>query len=978
MKDRVERRLTWAAALVALAYFSGLRDIPERRATVAPHGGQQLPPPAPDEHRDRTLAVEASNEQGALIIGAVVTVFVIRDGEALLAGSRLTERDGMAHFSALPRGEFRVLAEAEGRQRASTRLTIGDAPGLAKLVLRRAGKLAVQVVDEAEHAVVGAVVEVRTSDPLPFLGKSGEGGLIEFARLGPGPWAVKASAPGFEPASRSGVAAGLLPQRMILRSLGALEVTVIGLDGNPVPEARVEVAGSGLWPARHAVTGPDGVVKIASLPAGAYDVAASLGEQVSPTSIGTPVRRGEPAKLTLELGKGRKISVKVVDGEGDEGKSVPGAQLVLAEDGLSSFPREALTDEQGQATIGPIGARGGVLGVRAEGFVPRAGVRVPATQDGPVVVALVRGARLVGDVVDSHDYPVVGATIEVIGVDLQGMPVDETPDRSGFRDAHFSWAMAAPVGLIPAGELGVMPGIIPPIPRGRVAGGGSLTGLASAEPWVSGGDGRFRAGPVPPGRLRALVRHPGYVEGVSDAVTLAPGGEGRVKVVLRAGGTLDGRVVDVSGRPVVGARVEIAAVHGSVVRSALTADDGTFGFAAVPGEVSVSVSRPDALDEVALKKLVALGEGERKEVDLTLPEARDPMKVHVTDDRGYPLDAVQVTALSLSTDSPLRVTRFTRADGEATLPDAAGLALRLEVSLNGYAPSIQTLERSGAEVTVKLLKGAQLEGEVTERGGRDWLGGAEISLTVGGLVRRARTGPDGRFLLRDLPAGPARLLVSAKGYARVERDLRIGDSTQELPLERVDLAEAGEVEGEVVDKDGDPVVGARVARGTAPAFIPIGPLPAGLAVTDAQGRFVLGDLPEGEITLEAFAPDRGRGHEKARVLSGRRLRGIRIELGGEVAAVDPPSSGGVAVTLAETTENGQKHFFCKLVTPGSEAERAGLLEGDILARIDERPPTSLEDARRHLSGPLGDDVLVEVLREGELRKLRVARERVRR
>jgi hypothetical protein len=978
LNERVERRLTWAAALVMLAYFGGLRDIPERRATVAPHGGQELPPPAPDEVRDRVLSVEVTDEQGALVVGAVVTVFVIRDGEALLAGSRLTERDGQARFSTLPRGEFRVLAEAEGRQRASTRLTLAEAPGTAKITLRRASRLAVQVIDEAERAVVGAVVEVRSADPLPFLGRSGEGGLAEFGRLGPGPWAVKASAPGFEPVSRSGVAAGLLPQRLVLRSLGALEVTVIGLDGNPVPEARIEVAGSGLWPARHAISGPDGVVRIASLPAGVYDVAASLGEQVSPTSIGTPVRRGEPTKIRLELGKGRKVAVKVVEGDADQGRPVPGAQLVLAEDGLSSFPREALTDDQGQATIGPIGARGGVLGVRAEGFVPRSGVRVPASQDGPVVVSLVRGARLVGEVVDSHDFPIVGATIEVIGVDLQGMPVDETPDRVGFRDAHFSWAMAAPVGLIPAGELGVMPGVIPPIPRGRVAGGGALTGLASAEPWVSGSDGRFRAGPVPPGRLRALVRHPGFVEGVSDAVTLAPGGEGRVKVVLRAGGTLEGRLRDVSGRPVAGARVEIAAVHGSVVRSAMTAEDGTFGFAAVPGEVSVSVSRPDALDEVALKKQVALGEGERKEIELTLPEARDPMKVLVTDDRGYPLDAVQVTALSLSTDSPLRATRFTRADGQATLPDAAGLALRLEVSLNGYAPSIQTLERSATEVTVKLAKGATIEGEVTERGGRDSLPGAEVSLTIGGLVRRARTDAEGHFLLRDLPPGAGRLVVSAKGYARVERELQIGDATRAAPIERIDLAEAGEVEGEVVDKDGDPVVGARVARGTAPAFVPIGPLPPGLAVTDAQGRFVLGDLPEGEITLEAFAPDRGRGHEKARVLAGRRLRGVRIELSGEVTAADPPSSGGVAVTLAESTENGQKRISLKSVMPGSEAERAGLAENDVIARIDERAPTSLEDARRHLSGPLGDDVLVEVLREGEIHKLRVARERVRR
>jgi C-terminal processing protease CtpA/Prc len=113
------------------------------------------------------------------------------------------------------------------------------------------------------------------------------------------------------------------------------------------------------------------------------------------------------------------------------------------------------------------------------------------------------------------------------------------------------------------------------------------------------------------------------------------------------------------------------------------------------------------------------------------------------------------------------------------------------------------------------------------------------------------------------------------------------------------------------------------------------------------------------------------------VPAGRRLRGGQIELSGEVTATDAPSSGEVAVTLAESTENGQKRITLKSVMPGSEAERAGLAENDIIARIDERAPTSLEDAR-HLSGPLGDDVLVEVLREGEIHKLRVARKRVRR
>ena len=51
---------------------------------------------------------------------------------------------------------------------------------------------------------------------------------------------------------------------------------------------------------------------------------------------------------------------------------------------------------------------------------------------------------------------------------------------------------------------------------------------------------------------------------------------------------------------VAGARVDIASTQGALERTTLTASDGTFAFAAVPGDVVVSVARPDATEEVAL------------------------------------------------------------------------------------------------------------------------------------------------------------------------------------------------------------------------------------------------------------------------------------------------------------------------------------------------------------------------------------------
>ena len=108
-----------------------------------------------------------------------------------------------------------------------------------------------------------------------------------------------------------------------------------------------------------------------------------------------------------------------------------------------------------------------------------------------------------------------------------------------------------------------------------------------------------------------MVRHPAYVEGLSEAVTLAPGGEAHVKVTLYAGGSLEGRVVDENKRPVGGARIDLVAIRGTLERSTVSADDGSFAFAAVPKEVALSVARPDDTLSVALREEVSVGEGEK-------------------------------------------------------------------------------------------------------------------------------------------------------------------------------------------------------------------------------------------------------------------------------------------------------------------------------------------------------------------------------
>ena len=1001
---RDSRAALAVAAVLCVTYCSTLFDTGLRRLPPVSAPARPVAPPlaATDRGPRAPLEVAVVDDHDALVPGATVAVYAVRGGQAFAAGVQLTDAQGRARLERVPTGEVWILAEGQGRQRASTRRVIPAEGASARLVLAAARSFTVQVVDEAEHAVVGAQVELRGGDPLPYVATTTADGAAIFTRLGPGPWSARASAIGYEPASRSGLGELLLPPRLVLRSLGTMSVKVLDPSGNPAAGARVELAGAGVWPARTAAVGDDGTLRIAALPAGAYSVVASRDELVSETVIGAMVARGEVTSLELRLGEGRKIAVRVVDGEGDDAPPVARAEVVMAEDGLSSFPRRALTDASGEVWLGPVGTHPITLGARADGFVARAGVRLAAGDRGPVRVSLVRGGVLTGEVVDRRGDPVDGASVEIVGVDFAGMPIDETPDHRRFQEAHFAWALTTQVNLIPAGELGVMPGPLPSIPHGRSTLGASFglpqpaastssgasppatpdeSSMAPA-PWVSDRDGRFRATPVTPGRVRALVRHPAYVEALSEAVTLASGGEAHVKVVLRAGGTIEGRVVDAGGHPVAGARVEAAAAVGSTLRSVVSADDGTFTFVAVPGEVSLAVSRPDRPDEVALRKVVEVDEGAKREVELMLPQERDSIEVRVVDDRGYPLDNVQVSALSLAVASPLRVTRFSRGDGVVVLPDAAGLPLRLEVSLSGYAPVTQTTDAALRELRVTLGRASSIEGLVTGRSGRETIANATLTVRAGTFRRTDRTDSEGRFTMRGLPPGPARLQVQSPGHAPVERAIVIGppDDNRPTRLDPIDLAEGASVEGEVVDHDGHPVVGARVAVGTVPAFLPLGPLPAGVAVTDSRGHFALDDLgTEAPLTLEAFAADHGRGRSgDLRLTAGNRLRDVRITLDRESDQSDPATAGGVAVTLVDASSGGSLQLAIRAVAPNSEAERGGIEVDDVLVRIDDQAPTSLEDARRRLSGPLGDDVVLVLRRRGDEVKLRVARERVRR
>lgn len=950
------------------------------------------PPPLPTsvQNRDASVVVSVRDEHGEAVRGARVEVLTDIDERVYRAGGARSDAKGIARIESLPRGHAWVIADAEGYARASASVVLVCAPGGkcardVALVLGPEHTFVVNVVDTDGHGISNAELEVAGADPLPYGARTDSQGRAEVGRLGEPPWVVTARALGYDETTARNVRDGAAI-KLVLHRLGSILVHVVDEADKPVQNAHVRIAGTALWPAREGKTGEHGGVKLAGLFTGSYALRATDGGRASPIELGVMLGAGENKELTLRLAPGRMVIAHVTDGDAQDSDDVAGARVVLAESGVSPFPLEAVTDKRGRAQLGPIAPGPATLSARADGFVGRAGVAVPEAlaSGGEVRVVLARAGILTGRVVDGRGFPIGGATIEIVGNDFAGGPIDDDPRRASFSEAAFRATLAGPAQLVPAGELGVVPGPVPPIPRGPVLFGppGKQTEIARAEPWVSAADGTFRATPATPGRVRALVRHPEYVEAWSDLVTIPAGGEASVTIVLHAGGTLEGRVVDAQNRPVSGARVEMSATRGTLARTTKTSSDGTFAFVAVPHELSLDVYASDDDLSPALRTQAAVSDGERRDVVLTLPAARDAVLVRVRDDRGYPIASAEIAIASLDPSAPLRQTVFTDGRGEATLPNARGMNVRLETSAPGHAPNQTTLDAAPAELDVALGAAATVTGMVRASRG-DPLVDAEVVFSMDSGVRHLRTDAHGAFSAADLAPGAARVVVRANGYATVERAITVPDKS--LAMGAIDLASEGVVEGEVRNFRGDPVQGAHVARGTVPVFLAVGTTPPDIATTDSRGHFKLGALGDGTFSLEAYAPDIGRGRADVRVMAGRTTTNVRIVLGAADGASVDHAAATLAVTLGESVvrdaagNETARDVVIVVVAEGSEAEHAGLLPNDVITDVDGAAVHTIESARLKLGGPATSDVVLGVRREGHAPlKVRASREAVRR
>ncbi len=841
-----------------------------------------------------------------------------------------------------------------------------------------------RVTDTRGAAVAGASVRLvpgGRGGGAPAVARAGADGTFKLADLAPGRWSAGASAPGFLPVAVEElelVAGRETPLELRLSPGGrAIKGTVTDRTGGAIAGALVEATPlHGMLSARDrrvaaALTDENGKYQV-HVSEGRHRVAASHPDYVREGRVVDVGAAGATVDLALTPGG-------VIEGvvrEHGSGDVVPGAEVTYDREAVTGLPLG------GNVTMGR--GRGSVTADDAGRFrvtgVEPGTIRMTARASGrasrePLIVAMgvagqvtgvevyVGGAYAIrGRVTFEDGEAAAGADVNVFGdagrastvADARGhFVVDGLPPGSFFvmasTDASLPGRRPRNVELRdrdvdglelslrrgvyvtgrvePAGIAEVAPRMDPEMPRrGRMM---MLQGRTST---LTGPDGKFRLGPLEPGKMTLAARAADGRRGEVELDIPAEGVNG-VTITLETGSGLAGRVVDESGAPVPGSVVHIRRGEGgdaprmSVVVNGLdvgaerapAGEDGRWSIQGLEAGSYELTAHGDDGEPLAFARegkppVVAVEAGERREGVELVVEARDGvLRGVVLSPEGRPLPDAWVTAmpqLEPGAGAPARrpgggggpMRQVMRSAAIAVTDDGVGVlgggggarALtddsgRFEITglrrgkyrvmgegLAGAARGMLDGVETGSDVTLRLAALRKLEGKVTFNGKPV----EELTVELQGPSSRRQTFRDagGAFTIQRVDPGTYKVSVIApEGGGQAEAVVPV-ESTAPPATVEVALQPNGKVSGKAVGADGSPLSGRPVL--TAP--------------NTGDGRLTIRLAGEPQVT----GPD---GSFSLEVAAGRHYL---VVLGGEDGPPGPAVRHAFAIAAGQTLDLG--------------------------------------------------------------------------
>lgn len=603
--------------------------------------------------------------------------------------------------------------------------------------------------------------------------------------------------------------------------------TPVATPPRPIPGALVVVSDENGERARMKA-GTDGTALFSSLPASDYTVRAEADHFVAEEKDAR-IEGGKQASLSLDLSPGVSFDGTVLDDE--TGKPVKDAVITVeARGGDESFMSAEFRSPYATATSDADG-KFHVNGV-PEGKVATVDVVATGHAAGafslrilgghvtpsPVIIRLSRGGTVAGVVRDPAGTPVVGASVYVVPAaseELRQNPKGWRMSQSGVRE------QAATATTGPEGRYRVS-GLPLDVEYVAVA---EAEGFAMSEEAVG---------------LMLAKPHP-------DAVA---------NLVLRRSATLRVRLVDLQGKPVVDAAVEIGLRSGPTVKKGAPDESNLYKFPGLtPGDWPVSVTATGFRPTWTTAHVEA---GKTKEMTIRLDPGASLEGIVVGDD-GKPVAGATVSVETVGGNDP-GPGGWTTVGGRdfKTGPDgrfaATGLPSKdVDVTAqtfvgpekNRWATAAALRVRPPArDVRLVLVALGTASLRLLTPDGKPYTGPATI---MNGRKRVSASGgprtiEGGEVRVTGLEDGDYELDVYLGDYLNIHREYR-GRPRVHTDLGTVTLDAGLVVKGRVVDLSGKPVPGAKVWGSE------------GAVAADENGAFVLSHEPRGKIEVRAAAVD---------------------------------------------------------------------------------------------------------------------------
>jgi protocatechuate 3,4-dioxygenase beta subunit len=463
--------------------------------------------------------------------------------------------------------------------------------------------------------------------------------------------------------------------------------------------------------------------------------------------------------------------------------------------------------------------------------------------------------------------------------------------------------------------------------------------------------GRFRIDKLVPGEYTAAALHDAWAPARRGRIAVEAKQTARTELKLgRAGLVLRGRVIDVGGGVVGGARVTAVprgagGGSGPALLQVASGADGHYKVTLARGQHALRVEAEGyapATDEVFIVRATTR--------DLRLvPGARLTGRVVERGSKQPVADAA--VSLTSASRQDFRIPRDVKSDGAGQFefiglePGSYEVMARRGMLIGAGKVVALAVAQSVDDVLVEVDRGYVVSGQVKDEGGA---GVGNVRLWAGrnappfGQAARTRSNPDGSYALEGMLPGEYRITVNEEGYGFATARARVL-AADVANLDLV-LPRAAKVSGRVLSPDGRPVEGATVQ-----ATFEV-TMPGGGMMSTGEGT---SSGPDGSFQLKRTPPSMLRVTARHEDYGGTTV-GPETVKAGETKTLTLTLKKGATITGTVKTDEGR---------PAADVRVTALLRGPGMSSDGGQDVTG-PDGRYRLSGLPAGRITVAAFRAG--------------